>query len=88
MGIRKLIFTLTEIKFIDNDDGKIIEKMEKKKVRLTIDNGLEDIEAKKEYERIGLREIKIQRITEEALEQSGVLSQEDISISWDGKTGY
>jgi hypothetical protein len=43
--------------------------MEKKKVRLTIDNGIEDIEAIKEYGRIGLREIKTQRITEAAIEQ-------------------
>jgi DNA-binding Lrp family transcriptional regulator len=64
---------------IEERSGKLIEKMQKKKVRLTIDNGTEDIEAKKEYGRIGLREIKIQRITEEAIEQGGVLSQEDIS---------
>lgn len=64
---------------IEERSGKLIEKMEKKKVRLTIDNGIEDIEALKEYGRIGLREIKIQRITEEAKEQGGVLSQEDIS---------
>jgi len=64
---------------IEERSGKQIEKMEKKKVRLTLDNGTEDIEAKKEYGRIGLREIKIQRITEEALDQGGVLSQEDIS---------
>jgi len=61
---------------IEERSGKQIEK---KKVRLTLDNGTEDIEAKKEYGRIGLREIKIQRITEEALDQGGVLSQEDIS---------
>lgn len=64
---------------IEQRSGKVIEKMEKKKVRLTIDNGIEDIESLKEYGRIGLREIKIQRITEEAIEQGGVLSQEDIS---------
>lgn len=64
---------------IEERSGKLIEKMEKKKVRLTIDNGNEDIEALKEYGRIGLREIKIQRITEEAIEQGGILSQEDIS---------
>lgn len=57
--------------------GKVIEKLEKKKVRLTIDNGIEDIEVKKEYGRIGLRRIKIQRISDEAIEQEGVLSQED-----------
>ena len=64
---------------IEERAGKMIEKMEKKKVRLTMDNGLEDIEALKEYGRIGLRQIKIQRITEEAMEQGGVLSQEDLS---------
>lgn len=64
---------------IEERSGKVIEKMQKKKVRLTIDNGIEDIESLKEYGRIGLREIKIQRITEEAIEQGGVLSQEDIS---------
>jgi len=64
---------------IEERSGKLIEKMEKKKVRLTIDNGNEDIESIKEYGRVGLREIKIQRITEEALDQGGVLSQEDIS---------
>ena len=59
--------------------GKMMEQMERKKVRLTIDGGLEDIEGVKEYGRIGLRQIKIQRITEEALEQGGVLSQEDLA---------
>ena len=64
---------------IEERSGKIIEKMEKKRVRLTIDNGLEDIEFLKEYGRINLRQIKIERITEEAIEQGGVLSQEDLS---------
>lgn len=64
---------------IEERSGKLIEQMEKKRVRLTIDNGIEDIESLKEYGRIGLREIKIQRITEEAVEQGGILSQEDIS---------
>ncbi|MBU0560912.1 MAG: DUF1670 domain-containing protein [Bacteroidetes bacterium] len=64
---------------LEERSGKLIEKMQKKKVRLTVDNGLEDIETKKEYGRIGLREIKIQRLTEEAIEQGGILSQEDIS---------
>lgn len=48
---------------IEERSGKLIEKMQKKKVRLTIDNGTEDIEALKEYGRIGQRDIKIQRIT-------------------------
>jgi len=64
---------------IEERAGKVIEKMEKKKVRLTIDNGTEDIEVLKEFGRISLRHIKIERITQEAIEQEGVLSQEDIS---------
>lgn len=64
---------------IEERSGKVIERMEKKKVRLTIDNGIEDIEILKEYGRISLRQIKIKRITDEAIEQGGVLSQEDLS---------
>ena len=64
---------------IEERSGKVIEKMEKKKVRLTIDNGIEDIEILKAYGRIILRQIKIERITDEAIEQGGVLSQEDLS---------
>jgi hypothetical protein len=64
---------------IEERGGKVIEKMEKKKVRLTIDNGIEDIEIIKEYGRISLRQIKVERITDEAIEQGGVLSQEDLS---------
>ena len=64
---------------IEEKAGKTIEKLEKKKVRLTIDNGIEDIEVLKEFGRIALRQIKIQRITQEAMEQRGVLSQEDLS---------
>ena len=63
---------------IEQRAGKAIEKMEKKKVRLTIDNGIEDIEVLKEFGRIALRRIIIQRITEEAIAQGGVLSQEDL----------
>jgi hypothetical protein len=64
---------------LEERSGKLIEKMEKKKVRLTIDNGIEDIETLKEFGRTELRQIKIQRITDEAIEQGGVLSQEDLS---------
>jgi Protein of unknown function (DUF1670) len=63
---------------IEERAGKTIEKMEKKKVRLTTDNGIEDIEIQKEYGRIELRRKKIIRITEEAIEQQAVLSQEDL----------
>jgi len=64
---------------IEEQAGKPIENMFKKKVVLTIDSGIEDIEVLKEFGRIGLRQIRIQRIVGEAIEQEGILSQEDIS---------
>jgi len=64
---------------IEERAGKLIEKLGKKRVRLTIDNGIEDLEVQKEFGRIGLRRVKLQRISQEAIEQEGVLSQEDLS---------
>lgn len=64
---------------IEERAGKTIEMMEKKKICLTIDNGVEDIEVQREFGRVQLRRIKIERLTQEALEQGGVLSQEDLS---------
>jgi len=64
---------------IEERSGKVIENLEKRKVRLTLDNGLEDIESLRDFGRISLRRIKLQRISEETLEQEGVLSQEDLS---------
>lgn len=66
---------------IEERGGKVIEKLERKKVRLTIENAKEDAEVKRSYGRVKLRQTKIERITEEAIEQGGVLSQEDISKS-------
>jgi len=63
----------------EEKSGKIIEKMEKLRVRITVDNGIEDQTTVEEVGRKGLREARIQRITEEAMEQGGVMSQEDIS---------
>lgn len=64
---------------IEERAGKAVEKMEKKRVRLTIDNGIEDLEVLKEYGRAELRRVRLQRISQEAIEQEGVVSQEDLS---------
>src|SRR5574338_133228 len=64
---------------IEERAGKVIEKMEKKRVRLTIDNGIEDLEVLREYGRVELRRVKLQRVSQEAIEQEGVVSQEDLS---------
>lgn len=63
---------------IEERSGKVIEKLEKRRVRLTLDMGLEDNEIRRSFGRIKLRHARIQRITEEAIEQSGILSQEDL----------
>lgn len=59
--------------------GLQIEVMEKHRVHLTLDAGLEDIQTLKEFGRGILRQNRIQRMCEEALEQQGVLSQEDLA---------
>lgn len=59
--------------------GKSISESLKRKVVLTLDDGKSDLELKAEFGKSELRRVKIQRITEEALEQEGVLSQEDLS---------
>jgi hypothetical protein len=64
---------------IEEKSGKMVEQMEKKRVRLTLDNGVEDDRALEEVGYRGLRQIRIERMTDEAVEQGGVLSQEDLS---------
>lgn len=73
---------------IEEKAGKTIERMCKKTVILTIDDGKEDIEIRQEFGRMGLRRVRIQRITSEAIEQNGILSQEDIAkyLSCDVRT--
>jgi len=63
---------------IEERSGRMIETMKKTRVRLMIDSGQEDIEVLKNSGRENLRRIRIQRITAEAIEQAGILSQEDI----------
>jgi len=64
---------------IDEKSGKPVERMKKKKVVLTLNNGLEDMSNLQQFGRSGLRQVIIQRIIDEAIEQGGVLSQEDLS---------
>ncbi|HMQ69676.1 MAG TPA: DUF1670 domain-containing protein [Ignavibacteria bacterium] len=73
---------------IEERSGKMIENMKKVRIRLTIDNGIEDVEILKKSGRVLLRRVRIQRISEEAIEQNGILSQEDLSkyLSCDVRT--
>lgn len=63
---------------LEERSGKFIENMKKCRVVLTLDNGIEDRTLRQEFGRIYLRQVRIERITEEAIEQQGILSQEDL----------
>ncbi len=59
--------------------GPPLAETEKVEVTLTVDAGAEDAEVKRRGKAEGLRQGQILRLTEEALEQSGVLTQEDLA---------
>ena len=59
--------------------GPPLTETDKIEVTLTVDNGFEDAEVKRREKREGLRRGRILRLTDEALEQGGVLTQEDLS---------
>ena len=59
--------------------GPPLADTEKVEVTLTIDAGVEDAEVKAQQGPEGVRQGQILRLTEEALEQGGVLTQEDLA---------
>ncbi len=63
---------------ISEKSGKSIEESKKKRIVITLDDGLSDEEIKRQFGKTELRRTKIQRITEESIEQEAVLSQEDL----------
>jgi biotin operon repressor len=64
---------------LEEKSGKPIEKVRKTTVILTLHNGQDDIRILQCLGRSNLRQFVIQRITEEAVEQGGILTQEDLS---------
>jgi uncharacterized protein YerC len=64
---------------LDEKSGRPVESMPKVKVVLTLDDQAEDLPLLLESGRTILRQAKIQRLTLEAVEQNGILSQEDLS---------
>lgn len=59
--------------------GPSLADTEKVEVTLTVDAGAEDAEVRRAEKAEGLRRGRILRLTEEALEQGGVLTQEDLA---------
>lgn len=68
--------------------GPPLAETDKVEVTLTVDTGAEDAEVKQRDKTEGLRQGQILRLTEEALEQGGVLTQEDLAraLSVAGRT--
>src|SRR6516165_465933 len=60
--------------------GKPLDQCQKVTVRLTLDAGQEDFQLRLAHGVEGLRRARILRITEEAREQGGLLSYEDLAF--------
>jgi len=58
--------------------GPPLAEVEKVEVTLTVDSGTEDAEVRQRAGLVGVRRGRILRLTEEALAQGGVLTQEDL----------
>ncbi|HMR68555.1 MAG TPA: DUF1670 domain-containing protein, partial [Anaerolineae bacterium] len=59
--------------------GPPLSETERVEITLTLDAGAEDIEVQKREGRVGLRQGRILRLMNEAVEQGGVLTQEDLA---------
>jgi hypothetical protein len=64
---------------MDAPFGPPLDETDKVEVTLTVDAGEEDAQVRVREGREGLRRGRIVRLTEEALEQGGVLTQEDVA---------
>ncbi len=58
--------------------GKPLSDQEKTEVTLTLDNGIEDLDVLRRQGPNALRQLKILRLTEEAYDRGGLLTQEDL----------
>lgn len=58
--------------------GRALKEQEMIEVELTLDNGIEDLDVLRIQGSKSLRQLKLLRITEEAYNQGGLLTQEDI----------
>ena len=63
---------------VKEPSGKPLAAMKKVSVVVTVDGGLEDLEVLREFGVQGVRRARVLRMTEEAVDQGGVLTQEDL----------
>lgn len=59
--------------------GKPLSAMKKVSVVVTVDSGMEDLEVRRRFGVEGLRRVRLLRMAEEAVDQGGVLTQEDLA---------
>lgn len=59
--------------------GKPLAAMKKVSVVVTVDGGLEDLAVLQQFGVAGLRRVRVLRMTEEAIDQGGALTQEDLA---------
>jgi hypothetical protein len=64
---------------VEEPSGKPLAAMKKVGVVVTVDGGLEDLEVLKQFGVSGQRRVRVLRMTEEAVDQGGVLTQEDVA---------
>jgi DNA-binding CsgD family transcriptional regulator len=58
--------------------GKPLSEQEMVRVELTIDGGVEDLDVARIQGSLALRQLRVLRLTEEAFQQGGLLTQEDL----------
>ena len=73
----KILYHATSL---EEKSGKSLQDLSRTKVSLTLHSFPEDLETLQEFDKSHLRRIKILRLTDEAIEQGGLLSQEDLCI--------
>jgi hypothetical protein len=63
---------------VQEPSGKPLSAMKKVSIVATVDSGLEDLEVLRSFGGTRLRRLRVLRLTEEAVDQGGVLTQEDL----------
>jgi hypothetical protein len=64
---------------MDAGPGRALRETELREVVWTIDAGAEDLQVRQEQGPAGVRRVRLQRLAEEAVEQGGVATQEDLA---------
>jgi len=64
---------------VEEPSGKPLSAMKKVDVVVSVDGGLSDLEVLERFGGKGSRRVRLLRVTEEAIDQGGVLTQEDLA---------